>query len=96
MSISLLHAMHCKRDAESAFDTELKRLITASMKEDGCLAYQLYQDKNKPERYVIEEEWASEEALSRHMATPHYKYFVHISPALLVKPARVKVLNRLF
>lgn len=95
MSISLLHAMHCKKDAEAAFDTELKKLVTASVKEAGCLAYELYQYKDEPTRYVIEEEWSDENTLSRHMETPHYKYFVHISPALLVNPAEVKILTRL-
>ena len=95
MSISLLASVHCKKDAEGAFDTELKKLIEASLKEQGCLACQLYQYKDEPTKYVIEEEWADEDALSRHMETAHYKYFVHISPALLETPADVKILSRL-
>ncbi|MEO7214888.1 putative quinol monooxygenase [Mucilaginibacter sp.] len=95
MSISLLAYLHCKKDAEIAFDTELKKLVNASVKEGGCLAYELYQYKDEPTRYVIEEEWKDEDTLSRHMETPHYKYFVHISPALLEKPAEVKILTRL-
>ena len=90
MSISLLASLHCKKDAEAAFDTELKKLVTASVKENGCLAYELYQYKDESTKYVIEEEWADEDALAVHMETPHYKYFVHISPALLVTPAEVK------
>ena len=45
--------------------------------------------------YFGHEEWADEDALSRHMETAHYKYFVHISPALLETPADVKILTRL-
>ncbi|WP_369124770.1 putative quinol monooxygenase, partial [Mucilaginibacter sp. 10I4] len=45
MSISLLASIHCKKDAEGAFDTELKKLVEASLKEEGCLAYELYQYK---------------------------------------------------
>lgn len=95
MSISLLASLHCKKDAEIAFDTELKKLVNASIKEDGCLAYELYQYKDEPTRYVIEEEWRDEDALSAHMESPHHKYFVHISPALLEHPADVKILTRL-
>ncbi|MFA6247362.1 MAG: putative quinol monooxygenase [Mucilaginibacter sp.] len=95
MSISLLASIHCKKDAEAAFDTELKKLVETSKKETGCLACELYQYKDEPTKYVIEEEWIDEEALSRHMETAHYKYFVHISPALLVNPADVKILTRL-
>jgi quinol monooxygenase YgiN len=93
MSISLLAYMHCKKDAEVAFDTELKKLVEASLKEEGCLAYELYQYKDEPTKYVIEEEWADEDTLSRHMETAHYKYFVHISPALLDTPAYDKILT---
>ncbi|MFD0765687.1 putative quinol monooxygenase [Mucilaginibacter lutimaris] len=95
MSISLLAYMHCKKDAEAAFDTELKKLVEASLKEEGCLAYELYQYKDEPTKYVIEEEWVDEDALSRHMEAPHYKYFVHISPVLLETAADVKILTRL-
>ncbi|AMR34279.1 hypothetical protein A0256_23910 [Mucilaginibacter sp. PAMC 26640] len=95
MSISLLASLHCKKDAEGALDTELKKLVNASVKEEGCIAYELYQYKDETNRYVIEEEWKDEDALAMHMETSHYKYFVHISPALLVSPADVKILTRL-
>jgi quinol monooxygenase YgiN len=95
MSVSLLSTMYCKKDAEGAFDTELKKLVDASVKEQGCLSYELYQYKDEPTRYVIEEEWTDEDTLAAHMETPHYKYFVHIAPALLEEPADVKILTRL-
>lgn len=95
MSISLLASLHCKKDAEIAFDTELKKLVNASVKEDGCQAYELYQYKDEPTKYVIEEEWRDETALALHLETAHHKYFVHISTALLEKPAEVKILTRL-
>ncbi|MBK0380587.1 putative quinol monooxygenase [Mucilaginibacter segetis] len=95
MSVCLLASLCCKKDAEGAFDTELKKLVEASVKEPGCVAYELYQYKDDPVNYVIKEEWNNEDSLSAHMETPHYKYFVHISPVLLDKPAKVKILTRL-
>ena len=95
MSVSLLASLYCKKDAEAAFDTELKKLVEASKKEPGCMAYELYQYKDEPTIYVIEDEWEDDDALAMHMETPHYKYFVHIAPALLAKPADVKILTRL-
>ena len=94
MTVCLLASLHCKK-AEGAFDTELKKLVDASVQEDGCIAYELFQYKDEPTLYVIKDEWKDEDALSRHMETPHYKYFVHILPALLEKPADVKILTRL-
>ncbi|RFZ85853.1 antibiotic biosynthesis monooxygenase [Mucilaginibacter terrenus] len=95
MSINLLACLHCKSDAELAFESELKKLVTASVDEPGCLAYELYQYKDEPYKYVIEEEWTDEDALGAHMETPHYKNFVRVSNALLRTAADVKILTRL-
>ena len=95
MSVCLLSSLHCKKDAEAAFDTELKKLVDASLTEEGCVAYELYQYKDETVRYVIKEEWRDEDALSSHMESAHYKNFVRVSPVLLEHPAEVKILTRL-
>jgi len=46
-------------------------------------------------RYIVIDQWESEEALAKHQASPHFKYFIHISPALLANPVEIKSLNRL-
>lgn len=95
MSVSLLATLHCRKDAELALSAELKKLVDGSVKEQGCIAYELYQHKDDPLRYVIKEEWTDEEALDAHRNTPHHKYFLHVTPVLLERPAELKVLVRL-
>jgi quinol monooxygenase YgiN len=55
---------------------ELARTMAAeSLKEPGCQAYGLWADPDVRGRFRIFEEWASQEALTEHFATPHFAAF---------------------
>ncbi|HOM42682.1 MAG TPA: putative quinol monooxygenase, partial [Bacillota bacterium] len=51
-------------------------MVEKTVKEEGCIKYELFQDIKAPEVLVIIEEWESEEALSRHMASEHFRRIV--------------------
>jgi quinol monooxygenase YgiN len=48
----------------------------ASLAEEGCSAYGFWQDPADPGRVRVFEEWASQEALDEHFATPHMGAFM--------------------
>ncbi len=87
--------LHCKSDAENTLEQELKKLVEASVNEPGCLSYKLYQYEGQRCRYVLMEEWQSEEALTQHKDTPYYKHFLRIAPVLIEKPVELVQLTRL-
>jgi quinol monooxygenase YgiN len=58
--------------AEKAL-AEARKAVAATIKEDGCLSYDMHQSVNDPSRLVVVERWASRDALSRHLETPHLK-----------------------
>jgi quinol monooxygenase YgiN len=95
MSVKLIAILHCQTDAEETFEQELKRLVEASVAEEGCLKYELYQYENERCRYLIQEEWRDDTALKKHQESSHYKNFGRVAPVLLVKPAKIKILTRL-
>jgi quinol monooxygenase YgiN len=95
MNISIMATLMCKADAEAALQVELKKLLKASLAEDGCLAYEIYECNDEKYKYIVIDLWASEDALNVHQQTPHYKYFMHIAPALLANPIEIKPLTRL-
>lgn len=95
MSVSVIAILYCKTDTQLTLDFELKKLVEASASEEGCTSYELYQCSDDPEKYIIIERWINDEVLAHHKNMPHYKHFVHISPALLAKPVEIKRLNRL-
>ena len=62
---------------------EFKKVVTVLLaetkKEEGCIAYQLFQDLNNNDIFTFIEEWQSQEALQSHMKSKH---FVEAMPKL--------------
>lgn len=56
-----------------------KELVEKTIKEPGCIKYELFQDINNPRILTMIEEWESIEALDLHEKTEH---FVRIFPLL--------------
>jgi quinol monooxygenase YgiN len=67
------------RVASSDIDTAMglgATMAEASLAEEGCSAYGFWQDPADPGRVRVFEEWASQEALDAHFATPHMADFM--------------------
>jgi len=95
MNISVMATLTSKKDTDATLQIELKKLLKATLAEEGCLCYEIYEYSREKGKYVVIDQWESEEALTKHQASPHYKYFIHIAPALLNNPIEIKSLNRL-
>lgn len=46
-----------------------KRLTDASLKQDGCIAYDIFESATRPEVLMICETWRDKEALDAHSAS---------------------------
>ena len=44
-------------------------LIEKSNQEEGCISYQIYQDKNDETKVAMFEEWKDEEAIERYLGS---------------------------
>lgn len=49
-----------------------KELTAFSVKEDGCIAYDVYESATRPNVLLICETWKDSEALSLHEKTAHF------------------------
>jgi quinol monooxygenase YgiN len=49
----------------------LAALIEPTRKENGCITYELLQNKNDPTDFTFVEEWTSKATLDQHLATEH-------------------------
>src|SRR5262245_34688934 len=58
--------------AEKAF-AAARTMVAATVKEDGCISYDMHLSVTDPSRLVVVERWSSREALSRHLETPHFR-----------------------
>ena len=56
-----------------------EEMVGRTVKEEGCIKYELFQDLKDPKVMIIIEEWENEEALNKHMASEH---FIRIIPQL--------------
>lgn len=55
--------------------TELEKLIEPTLKEEGCLQYDLHQDNENPAYFMFFENWESREIWLEHMEKPHLKAY---------------------
>lgn len=51
-------------------------LVELSLRDKGCISYDLYKSTTNDDRYMIIETWTSEEDLKAHMETEHFKRLV--------------------
>lgn len=54
----------------------------ASLTEPGCLRFDVWCDANDPTLFLLDEVWASAEALAAHQCTPHYARWREEIPAI--------------
>jgi len=53
-----------------------KEMVERTIKEEGCLKYELFQDLNDPNVLILIEEWENSEVLNKHMASEHFKRII--------------------
>lgn len=51
-------------------------LVTLSRLEEGCISYELYQDKSNPLLLAVFEEWENQESLDKHTKSEHFTRIV--------------------
>lgn len=73
LNVSLLIEDSSKRKPLLETATEL---VEFSLKDKGCIGYDLYASTTEDDRYLIYETWESEEDLKRHMESDHFRRLV--------------------
>jgi len=66
-------------------------LIEATRKEDGCIAYELFQQTEDPSKFVFVETWTSKAALTAHMESDHFKAIVPQVKELCSREGEIQV-----
>jgi quinol monooxygenase YgiN len=71
----------------------LNSMIEPSMAEDGCLGYRPLVDPAGDGRVLVLEEWADEDALQFHFATPYFQAAAAQLAELLSEPFQLRRLS---
>jgi quinol monooxygenase YgiN len=79
---------------EDQLRNTLVGMLTPTRAEQGCRLYELYESSNRG-LYYFYEKWESQDALERHIETPHYKQLAQDVRDLLESAFEVNVLDPL-
>lgn len=71
-----------------------KELVAATVKEEGCISYGMYQDVKDSTILTMLEEWESVEALKKHSESEHFKTLVPKIVKFMEKPTEMNVYNK--
>ncbi|MGI5997269.1 MAG: putative quinol monooxygenase [Lutispora sp.] len=84
-----------KEDKVEEFIENAKRMVEATVKEEGCISYGLFQDENDPKILTFIEEWEDKEALEKHKTTEHFKSVVPFLKTLDERPGDLNTYKKL-
>jgi quinol monooxygenase YgiN len=71
-----------------------KNLVEASLKDEGCIDYGLYQEMENSGVLTFLEEWKDEKSLDEHLNSNHFKKVFPLLSKCLEKDAEVNVYRK--
>ena len=87
--IKVLAHFHLKNGALPQVKALAEELVATTRQEDGCLQYELLQNTENEQHIVMQEAWASPNALEAHSASAHFVSIVPQIAALCEQPPEV-------
>ncbi|MDH2444836.1 putative quinol monooxygenase [Amnibacterium sp. CER49] len=92
--VTLLVTLQARAEAGKRLRDELALLAARSRADAGCIRYDVLEETDVADRFVLCEEWLDEAALVEHNTLPHVGSFLAASGDLLAGPMQVKRLRR--
>lgn len=71
-AVTLIVILRPREGQEILLEAELRALINPTRKEEGCISYELHRAVEPPGGFLLHEVWASRDAHTEHMHTPHF------------------------
>ncbi len=85
-----------KEEKISEFLENAKKLIEATVKEQGCIKYELFEDEKDSKVLTIIEEWEDMDALQRHSKSSHFTEIVPKMGEFMEKQPEMNLYKKLF
>lgn len=64
-----------EKDRDAVLDAA-KKLVEASLKDEGCIAYDIFESATRKDVFMICETWRDESALAAHESAGHFVQYV--------------------
>ena len=71
-AVTQIVILRAREGQETLLEAELCALVGHTRKEEGCLTFDLHRSVDAPGSFLLHEIWASREAYTEHMHTPHF------------------------
>jgi quinol monooxygenase YgiN len=73
--LTIVAKIEAKKDKIELVKSELLKLVAPTLKEEGCLQYDLHQDNDEPHIFLFFENWESRKLWQNHMNNDHLKAY---------------------
>lgn len=71
--LTIVAVIIAKPEKREFLCSHLKKLVEPTKKEDGCIVYDLYEDKDDANTLIFYEQWSSVNHWNAHMGSEHLK-----------------------
>lgn len=85
MSLRVIATLRAQPGKEAELRDVLAALIHPTREEDGCIAYQMLENRDDPAEFTFVEEWEDGAALDAHFEAAHMQAAAEIMPHLLAE-----------
>jgi quinol monooxygenase YgiN len=75
-NVKIVAILSAKAGSEGELETLLRGMTGPSRAETGNLRYDLWQDADNPGRFVLDELYKDDGAVTSHRATPHFQNYL--------------------
>lgn len=87
MILTTVH-VRVKPGMEKAFIEATRRNHEGSLREPGCLRFDVLRQREDPTRFILYEAFESDAAAAAHKETPHYKAWRDAVAGMMAEPRR--------
>jgi quinol monooxygenase YgiN len=94
MTLPVVAIFVAKPGMEQKLEQLFRSVVDTTLREEGCISYQINRDMRNPRRFVFTEEWESQAHLDRHLAAPHLQALSEQVPDC-VESSDVLILDKL-
>jgi quinol monooxygenase YgiN len=82
--LTIIAKIEAKPESLNEVKSAILKLIEPTRNEKGCLQYDLHQDHEKAELFMLVENWESQVLWEAHMQSRHLQEFIKESEGLLI------------
>ena len=89
-TVRVLARITARPDKIEELTSIFRCLVRETRKENGCISYQLHQNKADPGDFTFVEEWESDSAIDTHFITAHVQDTFPKAASLLAKEPDIR------